>query len=107
MSYGVRTREYLTVQRNTVLIIRSLADWGDAGLFAQKLCEADFVSRDVLEGACIREVTPSNRFQRVITAVQSQINLESSTYNLFMRILKDVHPQLAEKLTKYLSKFHT
>ncbi len=107
MTPGVRTREYLTVHRNTDIIIRSLADWGDPGLFTQKLRKVDLVSRNVLEGACIREVPPSNRIQPVITAVQSQINLESSNYNVFMCILKDVHPQLAEKLSEYFSKFHT
>ncbi len=105
MASGARTREYLTVQRNTDTIIRSLAAQVDPGLFAQKLCDVDLVTPDVLERARVREVTPSNRVQHVISAVQSQIDLESSQFDTFMHVLEDVHPLLAKKLKEYFCKF--
>ncbi len=107
MSSGERTREYLTVHRNTDTIIRSLAAQVDPGLFAQKLCAVDLVTQDVLSSACVCAVPPPNRIQHVISAVQSQIHLESSNYNAFMVILKGVHLQLAKMLSNYFSKFHT
>ncbi len=106
LSTGIRTREYLTVHRNVDIIIKSLADRIDPGLFAQKLHEAGLVS--VYWRVCAAyEFTASDRVHDMIFSVQIHINRESSKYDVFMRILKDVHPNLAERLTKYFSKFTT
>ncbi len=103
-SGGEHTREYLTIKRNVSHIINSLAAKVDPGLFAQKLCEGGLVSSYVVDNASIHGVPPSHRAPDIIRAVLAQINLEPSKYHVFIRILKGVHPLLADKLTEFFGK---
>ncbi len=104
MAVHQRSREYLAVHRNFTVIIESLAAEVDPSLFAQSLRECDLVSANVLAKASIREVPVPSRFQDVIAGVQSQINLDSSRYHTFIKVLRLSHPLLAKKLTKFFGK---
>ena len=104
MESGNRTREYLTVARNTSNIVDTLVAQVDLRQLAQKLHEAGLVTQHVVEKASHSAELPRNRVGDVMSAVRSQINLDSSKYHSFIHVLKDACPLLAKKLEHYFGK---
>ena len=101
----MNTREYLTIHRNSYSIVMSLAADVNPSLFARKLHAADLVSRHVLEKARVVAVSAPERFDDMIQAVQSKIQLDASTFHTFLQTLKDLCPLLARVLMTYYGEW--
>ena len=106
MASGKNTREYLTIRRNLSLIIDSLAATVDPARLAVKLLEVDLIPHDVVDHASVVGVLSARqRIQPIVLALESQIQLDVSNYQVLMRVLRTIHPCLAERLEKFYSKY--
>ena len=105
MDSGKNTREYRTIQGKTSVIVDSLAANTDPAQFSQKLYEAELVSQHVMESARVVGIlTPAQRIQPLMSAVQSSIQLRSSKYSDFIDVVRAVYPALADVLNEYYGK---
>ena len=101
MASGEHTHEHVTVKGNvsTSEMVNILSTQVNPGQFAQKLNEVGLVSLYVVQKASAHHVLPSDRVRDVIQAVQATIQLDSSKYEDFIKVLRDEYPPLADKLT--------
>ena len=104
------TPEYRTIQRNTSDIYDAIANQSDPGLFANKLVENDFISRQAADNILQTLVLPNdNKVNQLMQAVDLQITLASNpttVFETFIKILRELSlDKLADKLVKYYSKY--
>ena len=105
MASGKSTREYLTIRRNLLLIVDSLAATVDPTSLALKLLEVNLITDDVVGHASVTRVSTRERIQPIVMATMSQIQLDVSNYQALMSVLRTFHPRLAERLEKFYSKY--
>lgn len=105
MADGKKTCEYHTIHKHFSTIEEALAAQVDPTSFAQKLHSAGLVTSHILDQASLQTRTLPERIRPVIKAVQSQVELQASTYYDFAKVLEDVYPALADRLKEYFSKF--
>ena len=100
------THEFQTIKKKYTAIVDHLAANVDPARFAQKLCEKDLLSGDIVARASVLGVMTTNeRIRPVITAVKSRIRLDACKYHTFVDVLQEALPALAAMLTKFFGKF--
>ena len=103
------TPEYRTIQRNTSDIYDAIENQSDPGLFANKLVDNGFISRQAADNILQTLVLPKdNKVSRLMQAVEVQIITASNpttVFETFIKILRELSLyELADKLVKYYSK---
>ena len=104
------TPEYRTIQKNTSDINDAIASKSNPSLFAAKLVDNDFISKQAANN--ILEVTAFPNYHKVsqlMSSVDAQIRTASSpttAFETFIRILRELSlDELADKLVKFYSKY--
>ena len=104
MASGKSTREYLTIQRNLSLIVDNLAATVDPTRLALKLLEVHLITDDVTDRANVTRIPTRDRILPIVMAIEAQIQLDVSTFQVLIGVLQTFNLRLAEKLKKFYSK---
>ena len=104
MASGKSTREYLTIRRNLSLIVDNLAATVDPARLALKLLEVHLITDDVADRANVTRIPTRDRILPIVMAIEAQIQLDVSTFQVLIGVLQTVNLRLAERLKKFYSK---
>ena len=104
MASGKSTREYLTIRRNLSLIVENLAATVDPARLALKLLEVHLITDDVADRANVIRIPTRDRIQPIVMAIEAQIQLDVSTFQVLIGVLQTFNLRLAERLKKFYSK---
>ena len=102
------TPEYRTIQRNTLDINNAIANQSDASLFADKLVDNDFITKQAANNIVQVPAANYHKVSQLMQAVDAQIRTASNpttAFETFIRILRELSlDQLAGKLVESYSK---
>ena len=104
------TPEYRTIQRNSSDINDAVANKSGPSLFANKLVDNDFISKQAANNIVQVSAFPDyDKVSRLMQAVESQIRTArnpTTTFETFIRILRELSlDELADKLVNFYSKY--
>ena len=107
MASGKSTHEYLTIRRNLSLIVDGLVATVDPARLALKLHEANLITWDTVDRACVQGIlTSAQRIQPLIMATEAQIQLDASKFQVLIAVLEAINTHLAENLQHFYGKFY-
>ena len=106
------TPEYRTIQRNTSNINDGIANQANPSLFADKLVDNDFISKQAANNIMqVAAFSNYDKVSRLMQAVDSKIRTASNpttTFETFIGILRVPGlslDELADRLVKFYSKY--
>ena len=103
------TPENRTIQRNTSDIVDAIANKSGPSLFANKLVDNVFISRQAANNIVQVALADYDKVNRLMQAVDAQIRTArnpTSAFETFIRILRELSlDELADKLVEFYSKY--
>jgi len=103
------TPENRTIQKNTSDIVDAIANKSGPSLFAIKLVENDFISRQAANNIVQVAFADYDKVNRLMQAVDAQIRTArnpTTAFETFIRILRELSlDELADKLVEFYSKY--
>jgi len=103
MASGKRTPEYRKIQDNYANICSTLTDHVPPGDLGNKLFSVSLIGDETKRAANREIVDEGQRINKLLAAVHSQIELNSSNFNKFIKILEE-YTELKELLKKLRCK---
>ena len=103
------TPENRTIQRNTSDIVDAIANKSGPSLFANKLVDNVFISRQAANNIVQVALADYDKVNRLMQAVDAQIRTArnpTTAFETFIRILRELSlDELADKLVEFYSKY--